>query len=304
MRKSLLWISLGALLAGSAVADDRDVCGSGGNFDRLELIGLTADQRLVCFSEENPGRTRVIGAIAGLQGGETLVGIDFRPANGMLYGLGSASGVYLINAANASAMLVSRLNVMGMTVALNGTSFGVDFNPVPDRLRIISDAGQNLRVNVDTGATLIDGALNPAPGTGVTGAAYTNNDADPNTLTVLYDIDTTGDQLSIQAPPNNGTLNPVGKLTVNGMVQDVGLSTGFDIFTLLRNGSARDVKALAALVVGGQSQLFGVNLNNGRLSGRGTLRQPLVDLAIPLVQNGDDDGDDDDDRDGRDGDRR
>lgn len=313
MRKSLMWISVGALLAGSATADDSGVCGSNGTFDRLDVIGLTADQRLVCFNEDSPGRTRNIGAVAGLQGGETLLGIDFRPANGQLYGLGNAGGIYLINAGNANAMLVSRIVALGTTtpVPLNGTSFGVDFNPVPDRFRIISDAGQNLRVNVDNGMTNIDANLNPAPGTGVTGAGYTNNDNDPNTLTVLYDIDTMGDQLSIQAPPNNGTLNPVGRLTLNNVVQNVGLTTGFDIFSELQRVSAatattpqinttRRVKALAALTVGTQAQLFGVNLTTGALSSRGTLRQPLVDIAIPLVQNG---RDDDDDRDGDRGDR-
>src|SRR5688572_7609093 len=171
MRKSLMWIFVGALLAGAAAADESGVCGSNGTFDRLDVIGLTADQRLVCFNEGSTDRSRSIGTVAGLQGGETLLGIDFRPANGQLYGLGSGGGIYLINAANASAMLVSRLVPVApaTAVALNGTSFGVDFNPVPDRFRIISDAGQNLRVNVDNGMTNVDGNLNPAPGTGVTG---------------------------------------------------------------------------------------------------------------------------------------
>ena len=71
---------------------------------------------------------------------------------GDLYGLGNAGGVYVVNAHNAKASLVSRLDV-----ALEGTSFGVDFNPTVDRLRVISDTGQNLRANVDTGATLVDG---------------------------------------------------------------------------------------------------------------------------------------------------
>ena len=38
----------------------------------------------------------------------------------------------------------------------------MDFNPVPDRLRVVSDTGQSLRINVDTGAVITDTALNPA----------------------------------------------------------------------------------------------------------------------------------------------
>ncbi len=180
-----------------------------------------------------------------------------------------------------------------MAVALNGTSFGIDFNPVPDRLRVVSDAGQNLRINVDTGVTTVDAALNPAPGTGVTGVGYTNNDNDPNTLTVLYDIDTMNDQLSIQAPPNNGTLNPVGKLTV----KDVGLGTGFDIFSRLRQVSPAtamtpqinttvEVRALATLTVAMKTQVYHVNLVTGAIEPRGAFRSTdtVIDIGIPLVQ--------------------
>jgi hypothetical protein len=34
--------------------------------------------------------------------------------------------------------------------------FPIDFNPVVDRIRIMSDAGQNLRVHPDTGAVVAD----------------------------------------------------------------------------------------------------------------------------------------------------
>ncbi|MFB7032705.1 MULTISPECIES: DUF4394 domain-containing protein [unclassified Streptomyces] len=52
-------------------------------------------------------------------------------------------------------------------MALKGTHFGVDFNPAANRLRVISDTGQNLRHNIDDPAapktTTADGALtNPA----------------------------------------------------------------------------------------------------------------------------------------------
>ena len=46
--------------------------------------------------------------------------------------------------------------------ALTGSQFGVDFNPVADRLRVPSDSGLNLRINADTGATTTDGTINRA----------------------------------------------------------------------------------------------------------------------------------------------
>jgi hypothetical protein len=36
--------------------------------------------------------------------------------------------------------------------SLNGSSFGFDFNPTVDRIRVQSDADQNLRLNPATGA--------------------------------------------------------------------------------------------------------------------------------------------------------
>ena len=141
----------------------------GNRADNLEVVGLTADQRLICFDEKHPENASIIGQVFGLAIDTNLVGIDFRPATGDLYGLGNAGGVYTLSLDSAQATLRSRLNV-----TLSGSSFGVDFNPTVDRLRIISNSGQNLRANVDTGATSVDDAINYTPGTptiGVTAAA-------------------------------------------------------------------------------------------------------------------------------------
>ena len=106
----------------------------------------------------------------------------------------------------------------------------------------------------------MDLSLNNAGATalGVTGAAYTNNDLDTNTGTTLYDIDTTLDQVSIQSPPNNGSLVATGKLTV-----DAGPTVGFDNYTQLRKGVAVDNNAFATLVVNGTTGFYRVNLFTG-----------------------------------------
>ncbi|HEX6731721.1 MAG TPA: DUF4394 domain-containing protein [Pyrinomonadaceae bacterium] len=242
-------------------------------------MGLTSDQRLICFDEKHPEDASTIGHIFGLVIDTNLVGIDFRPANGALYGLGNAGGVYTLNLDTAQATLRSRLNL-----ALSGSFFGVDFNPTVDRLRIISDVGQNLRANVDNGATTSDDAINYTPGTptnGVTAAAYTNNDSDPNTATTLYDIDSILDQVAIQAPPNAGTLNPTGKLNV-----DTTVDVGFDIYSFVRDGSTVSVRGLATLVTGGQKGLYQITLFTGKatLSGTFSSQDIVIDIAIPLDQ--------------------
>src|SRR4029450_9943758 len=184
-----------------------------------------------------------------------------------------------LDPSTAEATLQSRLNV-----ALSGTSFGVDFNPAVDRLRVVSDAGQNLRVDVTTGATTVDAALNTAAGTarGVTALAYTNNDADAATATTLFDIQTSENSMLIQAPPNSGSLNFTGTLR-----QDVGTEAGFDIFSRVSSlGITSDNLGFAVLVTGGRARFYRVDLFTGESTLRGTFRfdTPVVDIAIPTRQ--------------------
>jgi hypothetical protein len=274
------------------VGGGRDRCGvkSGwdwryGKSDRLRVIGLTSDQRLICFTEYDPDDANTIGFVSGFSGGDVrLVGIDYRPANGVLYGLGNAGGIYTIDTTNARGTLRSRLNM-----PLSGSLFGVDFNPVVDRLRIVSDTGQNLRVNVDDGTTVMDGTLTytvpPATpvvtAAGVTGSAYTNNDADPNTATTLYGIDTNLDQVAIQSPANAGLLVATGKLSV-----DTTQSIGFDIYSKVRNGATVDVEGFASLTVNGRVGFYSIRLFTGKAISRGNFRSEdvVLDIAIPLNQ--------------------
>ena len=61
----------------------------------LRGVALTADQKLLSYRTNAPERARSVGRIRGLSGDTALVGIDYRPATGELYGLGNAGGVYV-----------------------------------------------------------------------------------------------------------------------------------------------------------------------------------------------------------------
>jgi hypothetical protein len=240
------------------------------------LYSVTANNELISFKPNSPGKIRSSVPISGLQMGETLLGIDFRPANGMLYGLGSTSRLYRIAPNGAATAVGGQFNPM-----LNGTDFGFDFNPTVDRIRIVSNTGQNLRVNPDTGAVIVDGMLNngampPAIISGITAAAYTNPDIDPTTGTTLYDIDSNTDMLVIQSNPNAGTLTPVGPLGFNA-----GNVAGFDLG--LNFGTAAYF-GLAAIQTESGTNLYSIDLATGRayLLGRigngGDLRGFAIDL--------------------------
>jgi hypothetical protein len=271
----------GAPAAANAACGHRADLASG---PELTIIGLTADQRLVRFQECLPRQVQALGRVSGLQAPDTaLVGIDFRVQDGQLYGVGNGGGVYTLNPTTAQATFVNTL-----TVPLVGTFFGVDFNPAANALRIISDTGQNLRLPFAgplAGQTQTDTPLNypgpppvnPAPG--LSGAAYTNNDLDPNTGTTLFNIDTALNQVVIQSPPNAGALVATGQLTV-----DPDTPVGFDIYTRLRDGVASTNSGFASLVVGGVTGWYRLNFETGQAILIDAFGEAVVDIAIPLNQ--------------------
>lgn len=264
-------VTLGLLLpvpGASAISNSKDP---------LTVVGLTADQRLVTFSEGNPGQVTTIGAIRGLRADSGLVGIDYRVHDGGLYGVGDRGGVYTLSTLGATATKVSQL-----TVPLAGTSFGVDFNPATDRLRIISDNGQNLLHNLKAEERTVTGrplTVPPAkgPATGVTGAAYTNNDSVGATGTTLLDVDTVRNQLALQSPADSGQLATTGQSGV-----DPTGPAGFDIYT--RGPGAN--RGFAALTVGGTARLYDVELVTGGFRDRGAFptASQVTDIALPLDQ--------------------
>lgn len=242
-----------------------------------DAVGLAGAKTLVAVDLDRPGSARSLGAVTGLTQDTRLVGIDHRPADGRLYAVGDRGGVYTVTVPERrllftkapKATLVNRL-----TVALDGKHFGVDFNPAADRLRVISDTGQNLRHDVNPGGTTIaDTPLNvtgaTGPSTGVTAAAYTNPDTDAATATTLFDIDTKADQVVVQSPANAGSLAPTGSLGVDAT------RGGMDI--------DRKNRAYAALEVDGKAGLYRVDLLTGKATREGWFPRgtQVLDLAVP-----------------------
>ncbi|MFK0251700.1 DUF4394 domain-containing protein [Amycolatopsis azurea] len=257
----------------------------------LRAFAISADGKLMAtFTTGNPQRLDWVLLVQGLTGGETnLIGIDFRVQDGLLYGVGNKGGIYTIStpvsASASKAPEVLLKKVSQLTVALEGTNFGVDFNPAADRLRVISDTGQNLRHNL-AATTIADTPLTTPPSpdrtTGVTAAAYTNNDLNPDTATTLFDIGTVTDQVLIQAPANNGLLSPTGALGV-----DTGPIAGFDIYSDLTYGKTTSVSAFAVLnpPAGSPSTFYTVNLLTGTATKVGVFPLPIGDIAVALDKN-------------------
>ena len=173
--------------------------------------------------------------------------------DGRLYGVGNGGGVYTITRGRPSqrSCQISPSPWTARPSASISTRLLTDFE-------IVSDTGQNLRHNVNPGGTTIaDAPLNNGgtTATGITATTYTNNDLDAGTGTTLLNLDLWLDQVSLQSPPNNGSLVATGKLTV-----DAGGPAAFDIYTRLEDGVAVENRAFAALSVGGVSGWYRVDL--------------------------------------------
>lgn len=227
-----------------------------------DTSGLTSSNRLITF-DRGTRAVRTGFAITGLQNGENVLAIDIRAGGspaGELHVLGSTGRIYTVNATTGAATLKSTLaadagDATAPFAALDGTEFGIDFNPVADRLRIVSNTGQSLRVNVDTGATITDDALNSggAPLAGVSAVGYTNA-FDAACRTTLYYLDIATDQLLSTSDPAAGAVTPVGALGV-----DADGVNGFEISTAADGTNT----AVAALTVGGAATLYTIDLATG-----------------------------------------
>lgn len=231
------------------------------------FVAADANNRLYTFDDRDPARWTRTAPVSGLAAGERIVGLDVRPAGRRLVALTNRSRLYSVQRSRARA---TAIGAAPFAPALAGRAFGFDFNPTVDRIRLVSDTGQNLRLNPDTGAVAVsDGTLryeegDPAAGVApaVVASAYTDSVAGA-TKTTLYGIDAARDTLTIQAPPNDGVLSTVGTLGVN--------LTGPLSFDISAKDGAAYVLARRARVA--RSRLYRIDLTTGKARQLGAVRR-------------------------------
>ncbi len=74
-----------------------------------DTVVLTAAGRLVSFNRATPGTSVGSIAVSGLTSGDTLVGIDYRPADGLLYALSNGGRIYTVDPSTGVATVKSTL---------------------------------------------------------------------------------------------------------------------------------------------------------------------------------------------------
>jgi hypothetical protein len=225
------------------------------------VLALAANNQLLQFSASAPSAIISATTVKGLNAGESLVGIDYRPATGQLYALavnGASGRLYTINPLNGATNAVGAGFTLPQSAGAGaGKDYGFDFNPTVDRIRVVADSRDNFRAHPDTGAAVSPADLALSPGAVVTGVAYDRNFAGSK-MTTLYAIDPNADQLVTiggidSAPsPNGGVVRPVGPLGVNA-ANDV----GFDIAV------GAEGSAYASLTVNGKPGFYTIDLKTG-----------------------------------------
>ncbi|WP_239061635.1 DUF4394 domain-containing protein [Ideonella livida] len=260
---------------------------------REVALAVTASHQLVAFHAAQPQHLLWRRPLQGLQPGETVLGLDHRVKNETFYLLGSSGQLYTLDPDTAV------LTPLGRPVGapLTGRHVGFDFNPVADRLRVVSDAGMNLRLHPDTGEAVDgnaelpgwqpDGPLQAVAGDPLHGrpvslvaAAYSYNKANPK-ITTNYVIEAYRGLLMIQGSregatpvvsPNTGQLRTVGPLLAGPFA-----SAQMDIDILTD-------QAYAALnpLEGGAPRWVRLDVNTGRATVLGTVgvTEPLLAMAL------------------------
>ena len=246
-----------------------------------QAYGVTTSNVLFTFDTATPGTISNGFAISGFaSANENIVGIDFRPATGQLYAMGSFGQLYTVNTSTAA------LTAVGSATTIDGTSFGFDFNPTIDRIRVVSNTNKNFVFNPNTGGLdlaatdLFYGAGDPAVGVdpNVVGIAYTNNLVG-GPPTQLYAIDAGIDVLATLAN-NTGVLGSVGPL----LAVNTSDLVGFDVFS--PSSGVNTAYATLTPAGGSVSNLYTINLATGTASlvgqiNGGTLVTDIAVVPVP-----------------------
>jgi hypothetical protein len=259
---------------------------TGPRAEATTVYALTENNAIFSFDSSNPEATFTAPqTITGLDPAHDLVGIDMRPADRQLYALGYASAgesaqLYMIDPLSAGATAIGAPTTLPGAGASN--FFGFDFNPVVDRIRVVTSSNTNYRLNPDDGSLVaVDTMLSFAGGGGfpaIGGVAYSNN-FDGATETTLFGYEMGPNQL-VTIGGANGVPSPNGGQVF--MVGGTGIFAetprlGFDI----GGASTAFVNATVSVGPAVSDRFYSVDLATGQLTLIGLM--PVIgveDIAV------------------------
>ena len=205
---------------------------------------LTTTGELVAVDLADPSRnitfSRPSGLVAasGSTPAEQLIDIDYRNADGALYGLTDQSRLYLLNPTSGATTLISHLRTADDSADYNldsNASYSMDFDPASDRLRLIGSNGDNLSVEVASGRVTVGTAVNGS-GALISGVAFSDSFDSSGRKSQLYGIDADQDMVFQQdtgtGAQSGGVSLGVDASTVRGYDIDPATGAGYAILTV------------------------------------------------------------------------
>ncbi|MBU6122704.1 DUF4394 domain-containing protein [Hymenobacter siberiensis] len=285
-------ILLGLVVLAGPVALGQTVYGLG-TLTAPYLGSPAGSQGLVAINVANGMAVGTPATVAGVAAGQSLVGMDFRPANAQLYALGYDTAalapapnaqLYTLNLTSGAATPVAP--ALRLELGRRTARIGFDFNPLADLIRVVSTTRANYRLSPSTGALAgTDTNLTYASGSpatpGIGAVAYTN--AFPGaTNTTLYAFDELNNGLlSVVSPPNGGVLTaPVTvMLQVPSGTYGIGSPQAIDFDIYFNAGLNRNEGFLMEVTAGGSSNFYRFNLTTGLA----TLVGNTVPAVVPFV---------------------
>ncbi|MCW2955349.1 MAG: Na-Ca exchanger/integrin-beta4 [Thermoleophilia bacterium] len=255
----------------------------------IAITGGEAAYRLATFDTTTPGTVTTVPLTGiGAAGSFQPVGLDVRPATGGIYVVGirddagptSTGQLFTVDPITGAA---STVGASFSSTLPDATRWGVDVNPVVDRIRVVNDADDNFRLHPETGALTPDTALTPGS-SDVWAAAYDRNTAGAASTT-LYAIDQGADELvrvggvDGTPSPNGGAVTSVGALGV----APVG-ATSFDISGASDTAYlATDGKLHTVNLATGAATLVGALEGSAALHGFAVLATSTIQVAPVAV---------------------
>lgn len=223
--------------------------------------------------------------ITGLRdSGELILAIDIQPRTGFIYGVSNLDRIYWIRTDASSnphnpmtqAFLVSQ---EPFKPALEGTTVGMDFDSKSDRISLVTDEGQRLVIDPNTGQVVMTDVV------GVHGSTVKLNGS--ASYTTSYTTSGTSSSTAYHMDAFEGKLykQTVGQQSLT-LVGSTGLTIegdgGFDIS---RKGTAMILMhtGVPGAVEPSQAQayrLYTVNLKNAQVSLLGVIDTPTIGMAI------------------------
>lgn len=252
-------------------------------YPNLTFFGLGTANELYMYRSGPPATLLSNTVITGLRDGELMMAIDFRPATRVLYGVSNMNYIYTISTTTGFGSVpmgtATKVSDTPFSPGIEGTMVGFDFDPRADRIRIVTDKGQNIRIDPNTGQVVgID--LSVASQTvAINGIAYSYYSSGTFAST-LYDLDILEGKLYKQNPMG-GTLTLVGPtgLTISGEGGFDISSRGIAMATLLASGTPTFGTTANDETVTEAYRLYGISLRNGQATSLGKVRA-MIGIAL------------------------